>query len=116
VCRVQLVVIVRCAQLSAHATAALEDKPLSLLGQCQPPPVSWLSKALMSRLAALVPLEEKTLRGRLLNYSQQAALPEVRRRRRRYSPTVEGLFYTSNLNALLFLGRRSRRRRSGGDP
>ena len=71
-----LITLVRCEQLGAHARAAMQGKRLPLLAKGQPSPSAWLTPPVLERLAALVPIDEKALRSRLISYGEQAALPE----------------------------------------
>ena len=73
----ELIIIVRCAQLEAYARAASEGRHLPLQSQYQPTPASWLTQDLLARLCGTLPLDEKAMRTRLINYSVQAAMPEL---------------------------------------
>ena len=74
---VVLVIAIIASQLIVHAQASLSGTapPNGIDGALQPS--TWLTKALLQRIATILPLSEASIRGRLVQLNKQAALPEL---------------------------------------
>jgi len=66
----------RCKQLDVHLHAAIAGKQMGVSAKDGLPTSTWLDKQLVQAIAEIVPLTEKSLRGRLRAIGLKASLPE----------------------------------------